>query len=174
MKGVGITAAVAAVCGLLVVAAAALAKNVHYEGPVDQPQLDTYQKPPRIEFAVRYSKNKKGKLAPKSVPKLNAWNLWYQCEHPVPGTGDTSTIFYPNAINDSTSEVITGVEFPVKHRKFSTTSSDNGVVIEVSGALKGGGASGTVRLSESTEPGSGFDVGYCDSGPLSWTASKGN
>jgi hypothetical protein len=171
MKSLGLAAVLAAVCGLLVAAPAALAKNVHYEGPVDQPIVGPYQEPPRIEFAVRYSKNKKGKVVPKSVPKLDAWNLWYQCEHPVPGVPDSGTIFHPNAIDDSKSQVIVGVEFPVKHRKFSTASSDNGVVIEVSGTLKGKQASGTVRLSESTEPGSGFDVGYCDSGPLSWTAS---
>lgn len=175
MKGrtlVGI-AAVMVICGL-VFAPMAPAKSFLYEGPVDQPQLDPYQKPPRIEFHVRFSKNKKGKLVPKSVKKLTAWNLWYECEHPVPDSGDPSTIFYPGAINDSTSQVIAGVEFPVKHRKFETHDSDEGIEIDVYGELKGGGeASGLVAIAEYTEPGDVFDVGFCYSTLLSWTASRG-
>jgi hypothetical protein len=173
MKGLGFAAAVAAVCGLLAVAPAALAKSASYEGPVDQAQLDPYQKPPRVEFKVRFSKNKKGKSVPKSVEEFEAWNLWFQCEHPVPDSGDPSTIFYPNAINDSTSQVIVGTEFPVKNREFSTTDSDGGTGIEVYGRLSAlPEAVGTVRLTYTSQPGDDFQVGKCDSGPLDWTAIK--
>jgi hypothetical protein len=173
MKGLGFAAAVAAVCGLLVVAPAAPAKSFLYEGPVAQPQVDEYIQSPRIDFKVRFSKNKKGKLVPKSVPQLNVRNLWYQCEHPVPGSGSTSTIFFPGAIDDTKSEVIVENEFPVKHKNFSTQDSDGGTVIEVQGGLKGNSASGLVRLSYTSQPGDDFDVGHCDSGFLDWTASTG-
>jgi hypothetical protein len=173
MKGLRFAAAAAAVCGLLVLAPTASAKSFLYKGPVEQPQMDPFIQSPRIDFRVRFSKNKKGKLVPKSVPKLNVRNLWYQCEHPAPGSGSTNTIFYPGAINDTESKVIVENEFPVKKKNFSTQDSDGLTVIEVLGGLKGNSASGVVRLSESTEPGSGFDVGYCDSGFLDWTASTG-
>jgi hypothetical protein len=150
----------------------AAAKGVSYEGPVDQPPADPSHEPPRIEFKVSFKKNDKGKRVPSSIPKLSAWNIWHQCEHPVPGSGDPSTIFYPNAINDTKSEVITGVEFPVKRRRFSTTDSDGGTVIEVSGQLRGKQASGTVRITYQSVPGDDFAVGFCDSGPLSWTATR--
>jgi hypothetical protein len=155
------------------VAAGKPAKYVRYEGVVDQPQVDPYQKAPRIEFTVRYSKNKKGKRVPRSIPKLEAWNLWFQCEHPVPDSGDPSTIFFPNAINDSTSQVIVGVEFPVKRRTFSTTDMDGGTGIEVYGRLSAlPEAVGTVRLFYTSQPGDDFQVGTCDSGPLDWTAQR--
>ena len=160
-------------CGLLVLAPTASAKSFLYEGPVDQPQMDPFIQSPRIDFKVRFSKNKKGKLVPKSVPTMSVRNLWYQCEHPVPGSGSTSTIFYPGASTDTMSHVIVENEFPVKKKKFSTQDSDGLTVIEVLGGIKGNSASGLVRLSESTEPGSGFDAGYCDSGYLDWTASTG-
>ena len=173
MKGLGFAAAAAAVCGLLVLAPAAPAKSFLYEGPVDQPQVDPDVNSPRIEFKVRFSKNKKGKRVPTSVKKLDAWNLWYECDHPVPDSGSSNTIFWPGAINDSTSRVIVGDEFPVKHRSFHTTYDDYGTVITVSGKLKGGKASGDVRITYLSQPGDDFDVGACSSGTLSWTASRG-
>ena len=160
--------------GLLAIAPGASAKSIVYQGPVTQPQMDEFIQSPRIDFKVRFSKNNRGKLVPKSVPTLNVRNLWYQCEHPVPGSGSTSTIFYPGAINDTESKVIVENEFPVKHRKFSTRDSDGLTVIEVLGGLNGNSASGLVRISESTEPGSGFDAGFCDSGYLDWTATAGS
>jgi hypothetical protein len=135
-------AGTAAVCGLLVFAPAAPAKSFLYEGPVDQPQVDPNVNSPRIEFKVRFSKNKKGKRVPRSVKTLDVWNVWYQCEHPVPGSGSTNTIFWPGAINDSTSRVIVGLEFPVKHRRFHTSDDDYGTAISVSGS------SGAVRPPE--------------------------
>jgi hypothetical protein len=173
MKGLRFAVAAAAMCGLLVLAPVAPAKSVLYEGPVDQPQVDLNVNSPRIEFKVRFSKNKKGKRVPKSVKTLDVWNVWYQCEHPVPGTGSTNTIFWPGAINDSTSRVIVGLEFPVKHRKFHTSDDDYGTAISVSGELKGSKASGDVLLTYLSEPGDDFDVGACSSGRLSWTASRG-
>jgi hypothetical protein len=173
MKGLRFAAGAAAVCGLLVLAPAAPAKSFLYEGPVDQPQVDPNVDSPRIEFKVRFSKNKKGKLVPKSVKKLDVWNLWYQCEHPVLEDPESGTIFFPGAINDSTSQVIAGDEFPVKHRTFHTSYDDGGTVISVSGKLKGGKASGDVRLTYLSQPGDDFDVGACSSGTLSWTASRG-
>jgi hypothetical protein len=173
MKGLRFAAGAAAVCGLLVLPPAAPAKSFLYEGPVDQPQVDPNVKSPRIEFKVRFSKNKKGKRIPKSVKTLDVWNVWYQCEHPVPGSGSTNTIFWPGAINDTTSRVIVGLEFPVKHRRFRTSQDDYGTQITVSGELKGGKASGDVRLSYLSEPGDDFNVGACGTGTLSWTASRG-
>jgi hypothetical protein len=173
MKGLRFAAGTAAVCGLLVFAPAAPAKSFLYEGPVDQPQVDPNVNSPRIEFKVRFSKNKKGKRVPKSVKTLDVWNVWYQCEHPVPGSGSTNTIFWPGAINDSTSRVIVGLEFPVKHRRFHTSDDDYGTAISVSGKLRGGKASGDVRLTYLSQPGDDFDVGACSSGTLSWTASRG-
>jgi hypothetical protein len=173
MKGLRFAAGTAAVCGLLVFAPAAPAKSFLYEGPVDQPQVDPNVNSPRIEFKVRFSKNKQGKRVPKSVKTLDVWNVWYQCEHPVPGSGSTNTIFWPGAINDSTSRVIVGLEFPVKHRRFHTSDDDYGTAISVSGKLKGGKASGDVRLTYLSQPGDDFDVGACSSGTLSWTASRG-
>jgi hypothetical protein len=174
MKRSGLPAALAAVCALLVVAPtvpAKPAKYVHYDGAVDQARVDPYQKAPRIEFTVRYSKNKKGKRVPRSVPKLEVWNLWFRCEHPVPDSGDPSTIFFPNAINDSTSQVIVGVEFPVKRRMFSTIDMDGGTGIEVDGRLSAlPEAVGTVRVFYTSQPGDDFQVGTCDSGPLDWSA----
>jgi hypothetical protein len=172
MKGWRLPVAAAAVCGLLVLPAAAPAKSFLYEGPVDQPEVNPYQKSPRIEFKVRFSKNKKGKRVPKSVKTLDLWNVWYQCEHPVPGSGSTNTIFWPGAINDTTSRVIVELEFPVKHRRFHTSDDDYGTLITVSGELKGK-ASGDVRLSYLSQPGDDFNVGACGSGTLSWTASRG-
>jgi hypothetical protein len=173
MKGLRFAAAAAAVCGLLVLAPAAAAKSFLYEGPVDQPQVDPNVNSPRIEFKVRFSKNKKGKRVPKSVKTLDVWNVWYQCEHPVPGSGSTNTIFWPGAINDTTSRVIVGLEFPVKDRRFHTSDDDYGTAISVSGELEGGKASGDVRLTYLSQPGDDFDVGACGSGTLSWTASRG-
>jgi hypothetical protein len=173
MKGLRVTAAIAAVCGLLAVAPAAPAKTVPYQGPVDQPQLDPYQKPPRIEFKVRFKKNKKGDSVPKSVKVLEAQNLWFQCEHPVPDSGDPSTIFYPGQENESTSSVLLGVEFPIKQRKFSASDSDYGTGIHASGELNNkAGAEGTVRITYTSQPGDDFQVGSCDSGALKWTASS--
>jgi hypothetical protein len=104
---------------------------------------------------------------------MNVRNLWYQCEHPVPGSGSTNTIFFPGAIDDTKSKVIVENEFPVKHKNFSTQDSDGGTVIEVLGGLKGNSASGLVRLSYTSQPGDDFNVGTCDSGFLDWTASTG-
>jgi hypothetical protein len=175
MKGLRLAVAAAAVCGLLVLAPSTAAKSFLYEGPVDQPEVDPFMNSPRIEFKVRFSKNKKGKRVPKSVKTLDVWNVWYQCEHPVPGSGSTNTIFWPGAINDTTSRVIVELEFPVKHRRFHTSQDDygSGAQITVSGELKGGKASGDVRLSYLSEPGDDFNVGACGTGTLSWTASRG-
>jgi hypothetical protein len=173
VKGLRIAASAAAVCALFVVTPAASAKSFLYEGPVDQPQVDPDVKSQRIEFKVRFSKNKKGKRVPKSVKTLDVWNVWYQCEHPVPGSGSTNTIFWPGASNDTTSRVIVEQEFPVKHRKFHTSQDDGGTLITVSGELKGGEASGEVRLTYLSQPGDSFNVGACSSGTLSWTASRG-
>jgi hypothetical protein len=162
-------AAAAAICGLLAFAPAASAKNVSYSGPVDQPQAATYVEAPRIEFGVRFAKNDRGKLVAKFLTKLTAWNLWYQCSNIPPGSGNTSGIVYPGAINDTQSKVILGLPPRVKHGRFSATDPDEG--IEVSGTIpKHGPASGTVRIFATSEPGDEPDLGTCDSGPLNWTA----
>jgi hypothetical protein len=162
-------AAAAAICGLLAFAPAAPAKNVSYSGPVDQPQAATYVEPPRIEFGVRFAKNDRGKLVAKFLTKLTAWNLWYQCSNIPPGSGNTSGIVYPGAINDTQSKVILGLPPRVKHGRFSATDPDEG--IEVSGTIpKHGPASGTVRIFATSEPGDEPDLGTCDSGLLNWTA----
>ena len=176
MKGFGFAAAAAAVCGLLVVAPAASAKSFLYTGPIDQPAADPSHQAPRAEFKVSFKKNKKGKQVPRSVKVFDAWNLWFQCEHPVPDSGDPSTIFYPGVLNEfaGTSKVTAGIEVPVKHGKFEAHDEDGGVTIRVYNAeIKGGEASGRVVITEFTEPGSGFDVGFCTSGELTWTASRG-
>jgi hypothetical protein len=171
MKSLRLPAVVAVVCGLLAVAPAAMA--VTYQGPVDQPHLDPYQKPPRVEFKVGFKKNEQGKKVPKSVKVFEAQNLWFQCEHPVPGSGDPSTIFYPGQEGQTNSAVLLGDEFPIKQRKFKARGSDESTGIEVSGELnKKAGAEGTVRLTYTSQPGDDFQVGSCDSGPLAWTASS--
>jgi hypothetical protein len=176
MKGLRLAGAATALCVVLAVAPAAQGKTFRYQGPVDQADPvppDPYQEDPAIELFVRVSKNKKGKLVPKSVKKAILSNVWFQCEHPVPDSGDPSTIFYPGSINDSTSEVLAGIEEPVKHGAFRMSDEDGGTWIDVGGDFKGKGgeASGFVQIGYESKPGDDFQVGSCNSGTLGWAAS---
>jgi len=174
----GALIAAVAVCTLLATPAAAPAKNVQYSGPIDQ-QSNPYHDDPRIEFTVHFAKNDKGKLVPKSVPKLTAWNIWYHCTIIPPGSGNTSGNWYPGATSETSSQVVFGGGLGVKKHGhvygFGPSSyEDYGEGMEVSGVIpKSGSASGTVRIFYTSQPGDEVDVGNCDSGPLNWTASTG-
>jgi hypothetical protein len=150
VKRAGIIAVV--LCALLALAPAAVAKSVHYYGPLVQPAgaIDDAA----VEFTVKAKKKGKKPVALTSFHTYNAWSQDCDVYYPA--------VRFPKEL------------LPVTLSKGSFTARatvENGDFYEITGTVpkNGGPASGTVQLTNS-------DIGItgtenCDTGVLSWSAT---